>query len=115
MTRLERALDAAEDRKQASLGNQSGLRFPNNELQERAIFSGFDIDYEELTFLAARVGSYFHNSAGNVGLRALFSAAWVDGLLIGLLAASLPDEEPSGQAMDGTCSEGDDDDEDFEP
>lgn len=91
MTLLTEAIEAAEARKVAALGDDvSGLAVGDSSLQSRAIFSGFDLDHDELTEMANRVGIYFNAALleGMMGPRPLFSAAWTDGFLIGLLLAS---------------------------
>lgn len=95
MTRLEQAMLAAEERKVASLDDRtSGLRV-GDEYQQRAVFLGFDVDYHELVETQERVGFYFCKLTPNIGLRPLFSTAWTDGFLTGLLHASLPPAEDS--------------------
>lgn len=107
MSRLEAAIQAAEDRKTASLGDDaSGLVFSSTEMQDRAVFGGFDLDYDELLDTATRVGNYFTGMASGVGLHALFLACWLDGMLTGLLAASLRDDPPESEAATGSGGEG---------
>ena len=91
MSRLAQAMEAAEARKQAALGGEAnGLVYSDGELQDRMLLGGFDLDYDELSETATRVADYFAHMALMVGLRSLFTSAWVDGLLTGLLAATLP-------------------------
>lgn len=101
--RLEEAIKAAEARKSASLNTeQVGLVFSDNDFQDRAVFSGFDLNHADLVETSNRIGWYFTQMASNIGLRPLFTAAWTDGLLVGLLAASLPpDPEPDANAGSG--------------
>lgn len=81
--RLAQAVELAEARKQASAGGGKGVIYT----QERLVFSGFDIDYDELCEIAQRVGRLFHSAAGGMGLQPLFISTWVDGLLVGLMFA----------------------------
>lgn len=90
MTRLTEAMETAEARKVAAFGDDASGLVGDDPLQSRAIFSGFDLDHDELTEMANRVGVYFNAALldGMMGPRPLFSAAWTDGFLIGLLLAS---------------------------
>lgn len=90
MTLLTEAIGAAEARKVAAFGDGVSGLVGDDPLQSRAIFSGFDLDHDELTEMANRVGIYFNAALldGMMGPRPLFSAAWTDGFLIGLLLAS---------------------------
>lgn len=93
MTKLERAMRAANARKMAGFGDISpsgGITLADSELQDRAIFSGFDIGYEELVSTSAHVAALYSHAAHGMGLGPLFTSAWCDGLLTGLLLASLP-------------------------
>jgi hypothetical protein len=98
-------MKAAEQRKLASIGDERGVILADSELQDRAIFSGFDIDYNELVATSTNVADHFSQAAYVFGLRALFTSAWCDGLLTGLLLASLP-PTPAGGANEGAPPEG---------
>lgn len=87
MISLSKAIDQAEDRKVAVMGESPGLHFSPSEEHDRLVFSGLDIDYDELQQVGLSVSRYFHGQSAGVPLLPLFAAAWVDGLLIGLLAA----------------------------
>lgn len=92
MTRLTDAVDAVEARKESALGtDQSGLVTGDNG-QSRAIFSGFDIDFDELTEMTERVAIYYNAAVqeGMMGIRPLFSSAYIEGMLVGLMLAKLP-------------------------
>jgi hypothetical protein len=111
MTNLERAMRAANDRKNAAIGNDSqGIVLADSELQDRAIFSGFDVGYGELVSTSTNVADLYSHAAHGMGLRPLFISAWCDGLLTGLLLASLP-PTPNAGATDGTGTEGEEEDE----
>jgi hypothetical protein len=90
MSKLERAMQAANDRKLAAVGAGEGIIFSDSELQDRAVFSGYDIEYDELVKTSSTIAEFYSQNAHNVGLRPLFISAWCDGLLTGLLLASLP-------------------------
>lgn len=94
MSRLRRAMELANSRKVAGLGSDSQpegmIVTADSEAQDRAIFSGFDIGYDELVGTSTEVASLYSHAASTVGLRPLFISAWCDGLLTGLLMASLP-------------------------
>lgn len=92
MSGLEEAIAAAEARKEAALGIQPGApaRFgvTASEELDRAVFSGFDLDYEELTVTALRAARIYHGQAATMPLLPLFISCWCDGILVGLMAAS---------------------------
>lgn len=90
-SKLHRAINAAEARKQAAFGDVEGI--VEGFQEGRAVFSGFDIDFNQLTEIANAVGLNFSGLASGIALGPLFSMAWTDGFLIGLLAASLPTTE----------------------
>lgn len=93
MTKLETAIMLANARKMAGVGDsQQGVVVADNELQDRAIFSGFDIEYGELLGTSTEVASKYWQSTHNMGLLPLFISAWCDGLLTGLMLASIPEE-----------------------
>ena len=95
MTVLEAAIQAAEDRKRAALGERAGLVAADDPVQARAIFSGFDLDHDELTATANRLSAYFnaHYLDGMTGIRALFAAAWTEGVLVGLMVAQQREDD----------------------
>ena len=108
MNRLETAIHAAEARKSAIFGEPEGIEINfSTEEQSRAVFSGFDIDYDDLRPIAERAGRFHAEMALRVNLSHSHEAAWTEGLLVGLLAASLPHTFDAG-ATDGTGPEGDD-------
>lgn len=90
-SRLTRAIEAAEARKTAAFGDVVGV--VEGQQQGRAVFSGFDIDFEQLTEVSNMAAMNFSGLASGIALGPLFSMAWTDGFLIGLLAASLPTTE----------------------
>jgi hypothetical protein len=109
MTSLERAMRAANNRKMAGMAardDDEGIVF-GSELQDRAVFSGFDIDYAELVSTSSHVAEFYSHNAHSLGLRPLFVSSWCDGLLTGLLLASLPPVSESG-VKDDTGPEGED-------
>lgn len=103
MTKLEAAIEAAEARKAAALGDESVGFVTGDNAQSRAIFSGFDLDHDELTELASRIAVYYHASVheGMMGIRPLFSSAWIEGLLVGLMVNTLPDAQPQQEGPTG--------------
>lgn len=106
MSALQRAMLAAQGRKMAGFGNQVGMVIADSEQQDRAIFSGFDLDYDELVATSTSVAEAYTQAAFNLGLGPLFISAWCDGLLTGLLLASLPPTASDADATDGIGSEG---------
>jgi hypothetical protein len=91
MSALQRALEAAQERKTACVDGEPGIVFADSEFQDRAIFSGFDIEYGELVATSTAIAELYAHTAHNIGLRSLFISSWCDGLLTGLmLAHSLP-------------------------
>lgn len=105
MTRLEQAMQQAEARKQAGAGHgRQGIVFADSELQDRAIFSGFDIEFDELIGTSQAVADMYCQAARAVGLYSLFISSWCDGLLTGLLLASLPPATPETGVKDDTGS-----------
>lgn len=105
MTNLEKAMRQAQARKEAGVGEGAGIVIADSETQDRAIFSGFDIDYGELVATSTAVAEFYANAAHRIGLRSLFISSWCDGLLTGLLLASLP-PAPDPGVTDGTGTEG---------
>lgn len=100
MSRLTAAMEAVEARKNASFGKDASGLVVGSVFQDRAVFSGFDIDYDELVTTSNLVAQHFNAAAGSgmVAIYQLFFACWVDGLLTGLLAASLDEGGSSGLA-----------------
>lgn len=95
-------MEAANARKIASMGAlPEGELIYGTDFAERAMFSGFDIERDELVGTSIAVASMYAAAAQGMGLRPLFISAWCDGLLTGLLLASLP-PEPDAGATDGT-------------
>lgn len=92
MSVLEGAIDAANERKKA-VGlpeyDPSGagiLTYAETSMDDRAVFSGFDIDYDDLVKYSNIASCVFAQQACNEHpLLPLFRACWVDGLLIGLM------------------------------
>lgn len=98
MSRLEKAMQQAQERKELvargaganEVHSAYGLVFSDGDFQDRAVFSGFDLDYGELVSTSCNVGDELCRASTVIGLRSLFIAAWCDGLLTGMLLASLP-------------------------
>lgn len=92
MTTLTDAMQAAEDRKTAALGEAEDdtVTLPS-EFQRRAVFSGFDLDEEELKEVAARAGSYMAKLAAmsDMPLSQVFATCWTDAFLTGLMVNSV--------------------------
>lgn len=86
MTPLEEAIDAAEQRKEAAFP-EGTIGIASGEFQSRAIFSGFDIDHDELTRISSLAGNVFYAALlqGDTAPRGMFSAAWTEGFLVGLM------------------------------
>lgn len=99
MSQLQKAMQQAEDRKRL-VSDENGIVLSRSEFEDRAVFSGFDIEYEELVGTSTAVGEAYCHGARVIGLRALFISAWCDGLLTGLLLASLPPASTSGVTDD---------------
>lgn len=86
MISITEAIEMAEARKQAVIGDTPGyLRHSGSEANDRAIFSGLDVDYAELAHVAGNIGPSLAAQAVYMPCGALIAGAWVDGLLIGLL------------------------------
>lgn len=82
---IQEGIDRANKRKQAALGDIANL-VHSSEAGDRAIFSGLDIDYQELATTAHAVGvSVALGTVQAMPVSAAVATAWVDGLLIGLL------------------------------
>jgi hypothetical protein len=92
-------MEAANERKMAALGatedETTRLGF-GSELSDRAVFGGFDIGYDELTSTSIAVGDFYAKNTHSLGLHPLFVSCWCDGLLTGLLLASLPPTSDPG-------------------
>ena len=86
MSRLEDALEAAEQRKEAAFP-EGTIGVASGEFESRAIFSGFDVDHDELNRFATLAGNVFYAALmqGDIAPRHAFSAAWTEGFLIGLM------------------------------
>lgn len=88
MTVLGDAIEAANARK-AAIGlpeSHSQIVFSESQSDDRAVFSGFDIDYDELVNVVETAGAFFTMQAcGEHPLIPLFRAAWSDGFLTGLM------------------------------
>jgi hypothetical protein len=89
MTSIEKAVEAAEQRKSAIFGSEddSPRLETGTKDGERAVYSGFDINVDELHEVAGRAGLLFARHADYSGLVPLFEGCWADGFLVGLLAA----------------------------
>lgn len=89
---LTDAVEASEARKAALFGeaDSASVEIPDA-FQKRAIWSGFDIDQDELDEMAERAGLYMARLAANsdMPLHKVFSTCWVDALLLGMLVNSL--------------------------
>jgi hypothetical protein len=98
ITRLEQAMHAANERKIAAVGSEDdGLVIADTDTQDRAVFLGFDIDYSELVATSTQIAELYSRNAHSIGLRPLFISCWCDGLLTGLLLASLPPTSESSE------------------
>lgn len=107
MSSLRRAMEAAQARKVAGFGDRvSGIVVSDADICDRAIFGGFDIDYDELVATSIAVAEAYTQAAFNLGLGPLFSSVWCDGLLTGMLLASLPPTASDAGGRDATGSEG---------
>lgn len=105
-TILRRAIEASEARKTAIFGGENEVTLQvGDSMQERALYSGYDIDIEELDAVADRFALTFSNMAAVVALGPLFKSAWCEGLLVGLMIASLPQASQPGADDDGTGQE----------
>ena len=52
-------MEKAQARKSAGVGDGEGIILADSELQDRAIFSGFDIEYEELVATSLAVAELY--------------------------------------------------------
>lgn len=86
--KLTEAVEAANERKQA-VGlcepGDAGLVFSSSSDDDKAVFSGFNVEYDELLDIISRASWFFTHMAPNMGLRPLFAGCWADGLLVGLI------------------------------
>lgn len=99
MSTLTDAIVAADERKSAAIGDAEGpVVYTGGDFSERAIFSGFDIDHDELIDVSRRAASLFANQAMNLPLLHVFMCCWVDALLVGCMigSRSLSSPTPSG-------------------
>jgi hypothetical protein len=102
MTVIGDAIEAANSRKLAAGipdTTDEGLVFTQGQFTDRAVFSGFDIDYDELVSVIETVGAFFTTQAcGAHPLIPLFRAAWTDGFLTGLMVKQnvAPHHDPPG-------------------
>jgi hypothetical protein len=89
MSVLTEAIQTANARKTAGLpveAEPGSLIYGENQ-DGRLVFSGFDIDYDELLTVIANAGSFFTQQAcTNEPLIPLFRACWTDAFLVGLMA-----------------------------
>lgn len=87
MSRLEDAVQAVEDRKQAVFDqhDEAEMIFGSN-FQDRVMFSGFDLNYDEMQEIAQRVATAFAAMVvfTSVSPVDLYASAWVEGLLTGM-------------------------------
>lgn len=93
MSRLKEAMQLANNRKMAAVNAEEdeATRIAlGTELSDRAVFNGFDIEFDELAATSTAVGEFYTQNTYYHGLFSLFVSAWCDGLLTGLLMASLP-------------------------
>lgn len=115
MSQLRDAMEACLERKMAVTGTaetgEPEIVYSRGELDNRAMFSGFDIDYGELKGSSLAVGDFYAENARLIGLRPLFVSCWCDGLLTGLMLASLPSESSAPDTDDGVGPEGENPDE----
>lgn len=106
MSKLEQAMEQAHTRKQLIGQGQQGIVFSDGKFEDRAVFSGFDLEYDELVSTSTNIADLYCQMANLMGLRSLFISSWCDGLLTGMLLASLPPEPLDPGATDGTGMEG---------
>lgn len=112
MSVLEQAIKAAEKRKESAgitapePGAQSLVMSTGADV-DRAIFSGFDIDYEELTNWIMNQTAFFFTQSGSRGLVHTFSGCWADGFLTGLMAANVAPHHESPGSGDRSTEPGD--------
>jgi hypothetical protein len=96
MISIAEAMEAAEARKAASLGDPeiSGLKQPTH-FQRLAVFSGLDVDHGDLVDTANRAGYFLAHLAamGEISLPKVFEAGWVDAFLTGILFHKLTEEQ----------------------
>lgn len=106
MTVLGDAIDAANARKAAGLSDaQVDDLTPADELEGRAMISGFDLDYTEFCQVIESAGTFFMGKACiSDPLMPLFRACWVDGFMVGLMVhkSVAPHHDPSGPASPGS-------------
>ena len=105
MTVITDAIEAANARKLAAgvpelaPGEPNRLHFSEDEMDDRAVFSGFDLNYNELVRVVEAAGTFFTMQAcGEHPLIPLFRASWADGFLVGLMVRNnvAPHHEPPG-------------------
>jgi hypothetical protein len=105
MSVLTNAIEAANERKLAvGLPDDGTLKFTESTTEDRMVFGGFDLDYDEVAKAVEAAGSFFTMQAcGEHPLIPLFRACWADGLLTGLMVPNNvaphhdpPDPHPVG-------------------
>jgi hypothetical protein len=92
MSLLTDAIEAAEARKTAAFGetDHATIELPEA-FHRRAIFSGYDLDDNEMLEVSERAGYYMSRIAANsdLPLHTVCATTWIDGMLVGLMIAKL--------------------------
>lgn len=108
-------MEAALQRKMAVTGTEAAgdpeIVYSRGEQDNRAMFSGFDIEHDELKGSSLAVGDFYAENARLIGLRPLFVSCWCDGLLTGLMLANLPSEPSAPEVTNDFGPEGENPDE----
>jgi hypothetical protein len=95
MITLREAVQITENRKSTILGDHNPddyedgvpvrIQYAASEEDDKAVFSGYDIDYDELVEVIAEQAELFCGISLHVGLRYAFRAAIADALHVGLV------------------------------
>lgn len=97
MMTLRDAMAAVDARKTAVLGDEEPteqtfygdgsvrLQYAADEDQDKAVLSGYDLDYDELMEVLDEMATFFCNVSHQVGLHLTFKAALAEALQLGLV------------------------------
>lgn len=89
MITLHEAIEISEQRKTTIMGEPEDdtirMQYSGSVEEDKAIFSGYDIDHDELVEVVEAMTDFYYRVSANVGLKSTFKAAIADALHIGLI------------------------------
>lgn len=89
MLTLHQAIEISDQRKTTIMGQpeDDGVRiqYAGSVEDDKAIFSGYDIDHDELVEVVDAMTEFFYRLSAHVGLKSTLKAAIADALHIGLI------------------------------